>query len=532
MTSDLASSSSKELEGVRRVGVVGQNVHAEASQAPAQGPSHRAQPDQADRPAVQFPGPVTLVGDLPVPVDLALSHVAVGRDHAARGGEQEGHSELGHGVGVAPRCAQDRDPGSGGRRHVDVGGITAAAGHGQDRLLVEVGAAHVTLDNHDVGAFGRRPLGELVGVVDAEGGLVQPGIEHQIRQFVQQVEAGTAHRGRHQSLRAGTCHVGRTLLVGRTSSIMTDHDMRVRFMKSSGSAVTVGVDVGTTSVKALAVDAHGRVVARSRVPHNIVAPEPDVLRHDAKKAWRAGPRKAFELVTAQLHKDGSTLAGVAVASMVPSMTAVNRRGVPVLPGLLYGDREGRAPSGTPDDAVRVPGTMPDAEGFLRWASTEVPDARGYWPCQAVATNAISGLPAVDTGVTASLGMLHTHKGWNNELLTSMGVSEAQMPMVVPMGQAGGHAATQRRRDHGRHHRRALRPDRVGGDPAGRRPGDFWGDADLLGGVRRMARGGRADQLSEHDCGPVPHRRTEQCRRPLRRLGPPAAPRHAAPRPGP
>ena len=81
--------------------------------------------------------------------------------------------------------------------------------------------------------------------------------------------------------------------------------------------------------------------------------------------------------------------------------------------------------------------MPDAEGFLRWASTEVPGARGYWPCQAVATNAISGLPAIDTGVTASLGMLHTHKGWNTDLLGSMGIAEKQMPMVVPMGEAAG-----------------------------------------------------------------------------------------------
>ena len=115
-------------------------------------------------------------------------------------------------------------------------------------------------------------------------------------------------------------------------------------MTSSGKPVTVGVDVGTTSVKALAVDENGQVVARSRVPHTIEAPEPDILRHDAKKAWRAGPRKAFEAVTAQLESEGHTLAGVAVASMVPSMTAVGRQGVPVLPGLLYGDREGRAPS--------------------------------------------------------------------------------------------------------------------------------------------------------------------------------------------
>src|ERR1700723_3609575 len=194
-------------------------------------------------------------------------------------------------------------------------------------------------------------------------------------------------------------------------------------MSSSGGPVTVGVDIGTTSVKALAVDEKGQVVARSRVPHSIVAPEPDVLRHDAKKAWRAGPRKAFGQVTEQLAAEGKSLAGVAVASMVPSMTAVGRQGVP--------------DDAAADDAVIPLGAMPDAEGFLRWASTEVPGARGYWPCQAVATNAISGLPAIDTGVTASLGMLHTHKGWNTELLGSIGIAEKQMPMVVPMGAAAG-----------------------------------------------------------------------------------------------
>ncbi len=156
-------------------------------------------------------------------------------------------------------------------------------------------------------------------------------------------------------------------------------------------------------------------MARSRVPHRIVAPEPDVLRHDAKKAWRTGPRKAFEQVTAELEAEGNSLAGVAVASMVPSMTAVGRQGVPLLPGLLYGDREGR-PQDADEDALLPLGAMPDAEGFLRWAAAEAPDARGYWPCQAVATYAISCLPAIDTGVTASLGMLHTHKGWNAELL--------------------------------------------------------------------------------------------------------------------
>src|ERR1700733_16078666 len=128
-------------------------------------------------------------------------------------------------------------------------------------------------------------------------------------------------------------------------------------MKSPGQPVTVGVDVGTTSVKALAVDENGQVVARSRVPHSVVAPEPDILRHDAKRAWRSGPRKAFEQVTAQLEAEGNSLAGVAVASMVPSLTAVGRQGVPLLPGLLYGDREGRPAEGGAADAVVPLGAM-------------------------------------------------------------------------------------------------------------------------------------------------------------------------------
>ena len=209
-------------------------------------------------------------------------------------------------------------------------------------------------------------------------------------------------------------------------------------MSGPRDAVTVGVDVGTTSVKALAVDQDGAVVARSRVPHSVVAPEPDILRHDARRAWRAGPRRAFEQVTAQLAASGGhPVAGVAVASMVPSLTAVSRQGVPLLPGLLYGDREGR-PLGAPaPDEKLIPGTMPDAEGFLRWAAASVPDARGYWPCQAVATHALSGIPAIDTGVTASLGSLHWHGRWNIDLLDSIGVREEQMPLVVPMAQAAG-----------------------------------------------------------------------------------------------
>jgi xylulokinase len=141
-------------------------------------------------------------------------------------------------------------------------------------------------------------------------------------------------------------------------------------------AVTVGIDIGTTSVKAVAADDDGTVVARTRVPHRIAVPAPDRLEHDANRAWRWGPRRAL----AGLHRRDA--AAVSVVAMVPSLTAVNKNGIPQTPGLLYGDQRG---AGAPSEI----------EGFAAWIRKTCPDAAGLWPAQAVANNALGGEAVVD-----------------------------------------------------------------------------------------------------------------------------------------
>ncbi len=53
--------------------------------------------------------------------------------------------------------------------------------------------------------------------------------------------------------------------------------------------VTIGIDIGTTAVKAVAADDNGRVTARVRIGHQLAVPAPDRLEHDADEAWRRGP---------------------------------------------------------------------------------------------------------------------------------------------------------------------------------------------------------------------------------------------------
>ena len=183
--------------------------------------------------------------------------------------------------------------------------------------------------------------------------------------------------------------------------------------------VTVGVDIGTTSVKAVAVDASGQVVARTRVPHKLQATA-DRLRHDADQAWRRGPRRAMAALGELRPR------AVSVTGMVPSMAAVNGRGRPTSDGLLYGDAEGR-----PADRHGMPDLVGDAPEFLRALVRIAPDAAGYWSAQTTATVALGGPPVLAADVAQVLWPLVADAKWEQSVLDQCGVPIEKVPRIVP-----------------------------------------------------------------------------------------------------
>lgn len=195
-------------------------------------------------------------------------------------------------------------------------------------------------------------------------------------------------------------------------------------------AVTAGIDIGTTSVKAVAVDDDGAVLARVRIPHRLIVPAPDLVEHDANRAWRLGPRRALVALR------DLDLSAVAVAAMVPSMTAVDRRGRPLTAGLIYGDARGR----TEGAATLPPTGTGEVVEFLRWTAQSAPQAHGYWPAQAVANKALGGPPAVDLAVGITAMPLFGPSGWDRELCEACGASPEQLANVemtaAPVGRLG------------------------------------------------------------------------------------------------
>ena len=200
-------------------------------------------------------------------------------------------------------------------------------------------------------------------------------------------------------------------------------------MSSTGRApVTIGIDIGTTATKAVAADETGRILARSRHPHDLRFCGPGLMEHDAA-AWLTGPLAAWSDV-----RHAGDPRAACVAAMVPSLTAVDARGAPFGPGLLYGDARGRAIANLP------PVGNEEWVGFLRHLAGRHPDAAGFWPAQTVANHALAGVAALDTATAMAALPLLGGAGWDEALCGEIGVGPEQLPELVAGWEPAGDIA--------------------------------------------------------------------------------------------
>ena len=192
--------------------------------------------------------------------------------------------------------------------------------------------------------------------------------------------------------------------------------------------VTVGIDIGTTSVKAVAADADGKVLARARIPHRVVSTDPGQFEHDPQEAWIDGVLGAWDQMLAGTAE--GSIAAVTVSAMVPSMCGVDSAGTPVTVGLLYGDARGRG-AGT-----NVEATGGEADGFARWLAG-CDGVEALWPAQATANRALCGVAAIDSSTAMAMTPMSDGQGWAPELLDQIGVTSEQFPAISPGAAAIG-----------------------------------------------------------------------------------------------
>lgn len=193
-------------------------------------------------------------------------------------------------------------------------------------------------------------------------------------------------------------------------------------------AVTIGVDVGTTGLKAVALDEQARLVREHtvRYPTRLAGAGAE---QDAQAWWRAAVEALPRVVA------GAAVRGVAVTCQAPTLVAVDRAGDPLGPALTWIDR--RAMDEAREIADALGETRNGADPYfgtakLLWWTRhrpgEIDAADAVLPANAFLVRRLTGVNSLDESGACLM------QGWDDgwpAVLAERGVPVDKLPKTVP-----------------------------------------------------------------------------------------------------
>jgi gluconokinase len=210
------------------------------------------------------------------------------------------------------------------------------------------------------------------------------------------------------------------------------------------SEVVLGVDVGTTATKVVAVDASGAVRAGASSENPLEEPHPGEAVQQPDVIVESVLRSIAE-VTAATRRAGLRVAGIGVGSAMHSLLAVDASGRPLTPSITWAD--GRAT----EEAERLRVT-PEGRALHHRTGTPVhpmsPLAKLLWfrdhePAVMAAAHRWMGIKellvaeltgewVVDHSIASGMGLfaLDTLR-WDAQALSLAGIDAAHLPTPVP-----------------------------------------------------------------------------------------------------
>ena len=107
-------------------------------------------------------------------------------------------------------------------------------------------------------------------------------------------------------------------------------------------AIYLGVDIGTTSAKCLAVDEDGTVIGQAQRPYPMARPLPEWAEQDPEDYWRALVSTVNQCVALcrEQGRDASEIASLAMSTQGDTLIVTDERGSPLMPAISWMDSRG------------------------------------------------------------------------------------------------------------------------------------------------------------------------------------------------
>jgi xylulokinase len=219
-------------------------------------------------------------------------------------------------------------------------------------------------------------------------------------------------------------------------------------MKGSGKAgdLFLGLDVGTSSVKAILMSARGAVEAVASTPLSLETPEPGWAEQDPEAWWAASAAAIRELLAPRRR---AQVAAVGISGQMHSSVFLDKSGAVIRPALLWCDGRTTAECREIEQRAGGEGQLREwvcnaaLEGFtlpkVLWLRNHEPAAFARLGAVLLAKDFVrlrlTGVMATEPSDASGTLMFDTARlRWSREMLDAVGLSPALLPDV------GGSAA--------------------------------------------------------------------------------------------
>jgi xylulokinase len=212
---------------------------------------------------------------------------------------------------------------------------------------------------------------------------------------------------------------------------------------SEAAGSLVGLDVGTSALKAVAVSDEGVVVAETEIPYDVSAPRPGWSEQDPQ-TWASAAAQALERL-------GVRASSIGLSGQMHGLVALDRHDRVVRPAILWNDQRTAEQCGEIEERIgleRLVGLTGNRAltGFtapkVLWLREHEPEAyaRTRWimlPKDLVRLR-LTGERATDVADASGTLLLDVGaRSWSDTVVAELGVDPAWLPGVVESPSATG-----------------------------------------------------------------------------------------------